>query len=182
MNNMEIIRPRPEDVKLINEFFEIVLRDTFEKNGISDMTELLEEEIQCKKDNLKQDMESGGRDRFFLIAKEENRIISTIEYSSPNELIISFTNGEYRDLVEIGTVFVHPEYQNKGIGSMMLRLMFDELKRKGINEFCLDSGYKTAQRTWTKKLGTPAYIMKDYWEEGNDHMIWRVSLEGLYKE
>lgn len=180
MKDLQIGRPRHEDVELINKFFETVIMDTFEKNGISHLTEMIEEEIKCKRKYLKQDMESGGRDRFFLVVKEAGRVIGTIEYGSPNELIISCTRGEYKDMVELGTVFVHPEYQNRGVGSMMLRLMFDELKSKRIKEFCLDSGYKTAQKTWRKKLGTPAYIMKDYWGKGDDHMIWRVSLEGLY--
>lgn len=177
MTNLEITRPQVEDTEAINEFFKIVLLDTFEKNNISDLTDLIAEEIECKRHYLEQDLQSGGKDRFFLIVKDEGKVIGTIEYGAPNEVIMNSTNGEYKDIKEIGTVFVHPEYQNKGIGSMMLRLMFDELNSNGINEFCLDSGYKTAQKTWTKKLGTPAYILKDFWGEGADHMIWRVNIE-----
>lgn len=179
MKDLQIGRPRPEDVKLINEFFETVLRDTFADNKIAHLTEDLEGEIESKKKYLQQDLESGGRDRFFLVVKAGGKIIGTIEYGAPNELIMKITDGEYSDVMEIGTVFVHPEYQNKGIGSMMLRLMYDELRAKGYNEFCLDSGYKTAQKTWTKKWGKPAYTMKNYWSKGSHHMIWRVDLEGL---
>ena len=177
MTDLEITRPQIEDTEAINEFFKIVLLDTFEKNNISDLTDLIAEEIECKRHYLEQDLQSGGKDRFFLIVKAEGKVIGSIEYGSPNEVIMDCTKGEYKDIKEIGTVFVHPEYQNKGIGSMMLRLMFDELKSKGMNEFCLDSGYKTAQKTWNKKLGTPAYILKDFWGEGADHMIWRVNIE-----
>lgn len=177
MTNLEITRPQVEDTEAINEFFRTILTDTFEKNDISKLKDLLEEEIECKKDYLQQDLKSGGRDRYFLIAKDEGRVISTIEYGHPNEVIMDCTKGEYKDIVEIGTVFVHPQYQNKGIGSMMLKLMFDELRNQGMNEFCLDSGYKKAQVTWTKKFGTPAYTLKDFWGEGADHMIWRVNIE-----
>lgn len=177
MNSIEIGRPRIEDVEMINEFFEIVLRDTFERNGISDLEELIIEEIESKISYLQQDIESGGKNRYFLIAKEEDKIVGTIEYGTPNELIISCTNGKLKDLMEIGTVFVRPEYQSKGIGTRMLKLLFEELRKKGMNEFCLDSGYKSAQKTWTMMLGTPEYILKNYWGEDGDHMIWRASLE-----
>lgn len=40
-------------------------------------------------------------------------------------------------------------------------------------EFCLDSGYTNAQKVWKKKFGEPDYLLKDYWGEGFDHMIWR---------
>jgi GNAT superfamily N-acetyltransferase len=177
MNNLEISRPKVEDIELINEFFQIVLKDTFEKNQISDLVDLLSEEIVEKRRCLNQDIDSNGKNRYFLIAKDGDRIVGSVEYGPSNDLIISCTNGKLKDLVEIGTVFVRPDYQNKGIGTKMLRQLFLELEKKDIKEFCLDSGYKTAQKTWIKKFGTPEYHLKDYWEEGADHMIWRVSVK-----
>jgi GNAT superfamily N-acetyltransferase len=181
MRNIEISRPRFEDIELINEFFEIVLRDTFEKNGIADLVNLIEEEIKDKRRCLNQDMESNGKDRYFLIAKEDDNIVGSIEYGPSNDLIISCTNGKLKKLVEIGTVFVHPDYQNKGIGSRMLNLIFIELEKNEIREFCLDSGYKSAQKTWTKKFGNPEYYLKDYWEKDADHMVWRIRVEDVIK-
>lgn len=29
---------------------------------------------------------------------------------------------------------------------------------------------------WTKKFGEPSYVLKDYWGESSDHMIWKKSL------
>ena len=37
MLNIEVSRPKIEEVELINEFFQIVLRDTFRKNDILDL-------------------------------------------------------------------------------------------------------------------------------------------------
>ena len=181
MRNIEISRPRFSDNGLINEFFEIVLRDTFEKNGIPDLVILIAEEIKDKRRCLNQDIESGGKNRYFLIAKEDDNIVGSIEYGASNDLIISCTNGKLKSLVEIGTVFVHPAYQNKGIGSRMLNLIFIELKKNGIKEFCLDIGYKSAQKTWTNKFGNPEYYLKDYWGEDADHMVWRISVEDVIK-
>ena len=181
MRDIEINRPKFEDIELINEFFEIVLRDTFERNGIADLIETFAGEIEDKRRCLNQDIESAGKNRYFLIAKEDDKIVGSIEYGPSNELIISCTYEELEDFVEIGTVFVHPDYQNKGIGSRLLNLIFIELEKNGIKEFCLDSGYKSAQKTWIKKFGNPEYHLKDYWGEDADHMVWRISVEDIRK-
>lgn len=181
MINIEIDRPKFEDIELINEFFEIVIRDTFERNGITDLICEIEEEIKYKRRCLNQDLESDGKNRYFLIAKENDKIVGSIEYGPANELIISCTNGELKDLVEIGTVFVHPDYQKKGIGSRMLNLIFRELEKNGIKEFCLDSGYKSAQKIWISKFGNPEYHLINYWGENSDHMVWRINTEDVIK-
>ncbi len=91
-------------------------------------------------------------------------------------MINSCTGGVLKDLYEIGTVFILPEYQRKGIGSLLLHTMFLTLLSRGITEFCLDSGYRKAQSIWTKKFGEPSHVLKDYWGESSDHMIWKKSL------
>lgn len=179
MTNIEISRPKIEDIELINDFFQIVLRDTFRKNDILDLVDTMLEEFTDKRRCLNQDIESNGKNRFFLIAKDANKIVGSIEYGPSNELIHSCTNGKLKDLPEIGTVFVHPDYQKQGIGSEMLNLIFIEMKKNGIKEFCFDSGYKSAQKIWTKKFGKPEYHLKDYWAEGSDHMIWRIKVEDV---
>ncbi|SHJ30824.1 Acetyltransferase (GNAT) domain-containing protein [Geosporobacter subterraneus DSM 17957] len=179
MRDIMISRPRPEEVSLINEFFEIVLKDTFERNGISDLVDTLDKEIENKRCFLNQDMESCGEDRYFLIAKQEEKIIGTIEYGPANEVIISCTNGESKALIEIGTVFVHPQYQRKGVGNRLLSSIYAELEKKGIAEFYLDSGYKIAQKVWVYKFGNPEYHLKDYWGEDADHMVWRVCVKDV---
>ena len=181
MINIEISRPKYEDIQVINEFFELVIRDTFERNDIEDLVDTIAEEIEDKRRCLNQDIESDGKNRYFLIAKEDDKIVGSIEYGPSNELISSCTNGEVKELIEIGTVFVHPEYQKKGIGSRMLNLIFMELEKNGIKEFCLDSGYKSAQKTWINKFGIPEYHLKDYWGEDADHMVWRISVEDVIK-
>ena len=181
MRNIEISRPKLEDTQLINEFFEIVLRDTFERNGIAELVDTLVEEIEEKRRCLNEDIESGGKNRYFLIAKEEDKIVGSIEYAPSNELIRSCTNGELKDLLEIGTVFVHPDYQKQGIGTRLIDVIFIDLEKNGVKEVCLDSGYKLAQKTWIKKFGNPEYHLKDYWGKDADHMIWRINVKDVTK-
>ncbi|QTL97866.1 GNAT family N-acetyltransferase [Iocasia frigidifontis] len=179
MQNLVVRRPRIEEIDSINEFFELVIRDTFERNGIADLVETLEGEIEDKRKCLNQDIESNGEKRYFLIVTIDDMIVGSIEYGPSNDLIITCTNGELKDLVEIGTVFVHPEYQRKGVGNIMLIHIFNELKNKGIKEFCFDSGYKIAQKIWIKKFGGPEYYLKNYWGEGADHMVWRLKVSDV---
>jgi hypothetical protein len=54
--------------------------------------------------------------------------------------------------------------------------MYLTLQNRGIEEFCLDSGYLSAQKIWRKKFGEPDYLLKDYWGEGYNHMIWRIKV------
>lgn len=176
---LEISRAKQEDKELINEFFKLVLIDTFQKNEIAELVDTLDDEIKDKRHCLDQDFESAGRDRCFLIAKDNDRIVGSVEYGLSNDLILSCTNGEYKGLREIGTVFVHPDYQRKGIGARLLNSILMEMKKNGIEEFCLDSGYKIAQRIWLKKLGTPQFHLKDFWGKNSDHMIWRRRIDDI---
>jgi len=177
--NVEIRRPRIEDRNELHSHFKIVITDTFIKEGIGNLLEDLNDEILTKEKYLESDFESGGEKRHFLIALYDNKIIGSIAYGPANNLICNLTNNAFKDLVEVGTVFVHPDYQQMGVGNMLLKKMYSTLKSKGIEEFCLDSGYKNAQKIWKKKFGEPDYLLKDYWDKGSHHMIWRVRVEEL---
>ncbi|WHY01722.1 GNAT family N-acetyltransferase [Neobacillus sp. DY30] len=180
MLKVEIRRPRIEDKQELNQFFRTVITDTFRREGIADLIEDIEAEIDSKNKYLKMDLETSGEKRYFLIALAEKKIIGTIEYGPASKLIHHCTNGLLGNHVEVGTVFVHPYYQRQGIGNRLLGEMLQTLKSLGIEEFCLDSGYKTAQTIWKKKFGEPDYYLRDYWGQGQDHMIWKISTSGVY--
>ncbi len=181
MLDIDISRAKIEDKELINDFFRVVLIDTFNKNEISELVDTLNDEIEDKRRCLNQDFESAGKDRCFLIAKDKNLVVGSAEYGPPNDLILSCTNTELKEIKEIGTVFIHPDYQRQGIGSRMFISILMEMKKNGVEEFCLDSGYSIAQRIWTKKLGKPQYYLKNYWGEDAHHMIWRKKVEDVLR-
>ncbi|MEF7654941.1 GNAT family N-acetyltransferase [Bacillus thuringiensis] len=172
MYNVEIRRPNSDDLEELHLFFRIVITNTFKEERLSHLLDDIENEINTKKQYLKNDFDSNGEKRYFLLAIDTNndKIIGTIEVGPASTLINSCTGGVLKDLYEIGTVFILPEYQKKGIGSFLLHTMFLT------TEYCLDSGYKKAQSIWTKKFGEPSYVLKDYWGESSDHMIWKKSL------
>ncbi|KFN01350.1 N-acetyltransferase [Bacillus clarus] len=181
MYNLEVRRPNAKDRDELHVFFRTVITDTYAKEGLLELMDDIENEIETKKRYLQSDFDSNGKNRYFLLAinKAYDKIIGTIEIGPASTVINSCTGGVLKDLYEIGTVFVLPEYQRKGIGSLLLNAMLFTLLGKGIMEFCLDSGYKNAQKIWQSKFGEPNYLLKDYWSKSNHHMIWRKSIRDL---
>ncbi|RSD28602.1 GNAT family N-acetyltransferase [Mesobacillus subterraneus] len=176
MLHVNIRRPTPEDREKLNDFFRTVIIDTFIKEGIGNQLNDLNEEIETKKRYLTSDFESTGEERYFLIAVFGNKIIGSIEFGPANEIIRNVSNPAFEGLVEVGTVFVHPDFQRSGVGNLLLKAMYETLRNNGIKEFCLDSGYKSAQLVWKKKFGEPDILLKDYWGKNFDHMIWKIKI------
>lgn len=58
----------------------------------------------------------------------------------------------------------------------MLNVKIRRPKREDSN------GYTSAQKVWKKKFGEPDYLLKDYWDPGNDHMIWRITVSDCITE
>ncbi|MFT4413796.1 N-acetyltransferase family protein [Fredinandcohnia humi] len=181
MSNVEVRRPSPDDVKELHAFFRTVITDTFQKEGIGELVEDIEEEVETKVKYLASDLESGGEKRYFLIAAKKGKIIGTIEYGPASNLIAKCTDYVLKDLNEVGTVFVHPDYQGMGIGNLLLQSIYNVFHEQGIGEVCLDSGYKRAQTIWKKKFGEPDFLIENLWGEGFHHMIWRVTVNKLLK-
>jgi GNAT superfamily N-acetyltransferase len=173
--NIKIRRIKPEDKIELVDFFRLVITDTFIKDGIENNANL-EEEIAGKEKYLQYGLDINEIGRYFLIAEHRDSIIGTIEYGQSSELIDSCTNGELKDLVEVGTVFVRPDYQKQGVGNLLLNSIYQVMKDRGIEAFCLDSGYPSAQKIWVKKFGPPGYCLENYWGEGMPHMVWRIHL------
>ncbi|MGM7684304.1 GNAT family N-acetyltransferase [Cytobacillus sp. Hm23] len=182
MHNIEIRRPRSEDINELNQLFSMVIKDTFAREGLSELLDYIENEIKTKEEYLKCDFGSDGKNRYFLIALDKNcsKVIGTIEYGPSSDLINSCTDRVLKGLYEIGTIYVHPDYQKRGVGTLLLNEIFLTFLNRGIKEFCLNSGYINSQKVWKKKFGEPDYLMKDYWGQGRDHMIWRRYTKDMF--
>lgn len=85
MTSFVIERPKLDDREFIKNLIQVVLVDTWTKNGLGHLTEEIEEEIQMKWSFLEQDFDSNGIDRTFLIAKMDEQVVGTIEYGEDAE-------------------------------------------------------------------------------------------------
>jgi len=170
-----ITSPEYTDVISTNLIFETTIRDAFEKEGLGHLEEDITDEIEHKKRMLEASL-SEQNNIYFLIAKVDDLTIGTVSFSPCGEIIKKCTENKLENFGELGSLFVLPGYQNRGIGSVLISSMMKELHRKEIERFCLDSGYKRAQRRWLQKFGEPYMIVKNYWGEGSDHMIWLCSV------
>ncbi len=179
LNLDEIIirRISDKDVDPLGVFFETVLRHTYIKEDLMSFESEMLQEIEVKKGYVKDDLSSNGGLRFLLIAEHQGQILGTLSIGAAEENdIICESAPELSRLYELGTAFIWPEAQHKGIVTKLIEVMRLELISRGETRFCLDSGYPTAQKIWTKKFGAPLYHLKDYWGAGSDHMIWEVKL------
>ncbi|MED2880227.1 GNAT family N-acetyltransferase, partial [Bacillus thuringiensis] len=108
MTNVAVRRPNLNDVDELYLFFRIVITNTYKNEGLSQLLNDIENEINSKKRYLKSDFDSNGEKRYFLLAIDtnNNKIIGTIEVGPASTLINSCTGGVLKDLYEIGTVFI----------------------------------------------------------------------------
>ncbi len=176
---INVVRPNVNNREAVVAHFEHCVAHTFTAEGAGEFTDEIREETQCKIDQLDLDIQTKGKERFFLLAQVEGRIIGTIAYGHADDRIRSLAKDKYEPGVEIGSMLIHPDFQGKGVGTMMISALFLAMEAKGIETFCFDSGYKAAQKTWMKKFGQPEIVAKDYWGEGYDHMVWFRKLSDM---
>ncbi len=172
-----IRRPNEKDVLALHAFFDLVITDAYIKNGIMHLTKDYEEEKEDKREHLKWDLESKGKERFFQIGIIDEKIVACIEYGKSNDAILEVTENKLKDVFEIGTVYVHPDYQGKKLVNQMIEAILIEMKSKGIESFCFDSGFKIAQKIWKKKFGEPKFVGKDYWDKDADNLVWYLNVD-----
>jgi len=170
-----IVRLTDHDLIGANRVFEVTIRDAFEKQGLGHLEEDISGEISFKAMMMRDSLDNKG-DTFFCVARMKDQVIGTISYGPSGEIIKECTENELENIGELGSLYVLPEFQNQGIGSLLISLLIKELSENGIERFCLDSGYKRAQKKWLHKFGEPYMIVKNYWGEGSDHMIWLCSV------
>ena len=163
--NIQIHKVDETDREKLRRFYLLTITDTFAKNGINDP-----EGIIGEVDHQMEIFNHPG-DLLFLATKD-GEFIGTIAYGTMNTTVSNSIPNNLQHLKEIKSVYVHPEFQNRGIGSQLWHTIIDQLKKNAVEEVCLDSGYKISQQFWKKKIGEPTFFMKDYWGEGEHQMVW----------
>lgn len=176
-----IRRPNTEDQASAYRMFTASITDAFAQEGLADAAEDIAYEIAHKSDLLRAAIEqSSSASRspgvppaaFFLIAEREGEVMGTVSFGPRGEKIQELAGEELNGVGELGSLYVHPNAQNQGIGSKLIAAMVNEIRNRGVETFCLDSGYGKAQERWRRKFGEPHVFAKDYWDVDAHHVIW----------
>jgi GNAT superfamily N-acetyltransferase len=172
---IRVDRPTVRDVEKLHRLFDATIRAAFEQNGVSTpYDDELTTEIGLQKERLERDLASGGTDEHFLIARVGDEVVGSAAYGPANYLVRKHLPVDFDLVPEVKTVYVRPDFQGRGVGSLLFGEIVERLRSKGIDEFCLDSGYKLAQRYWERKLGSPKVVLHDHFGPGAHFMIWHV--------
>ena len=164
------------DVDELKKLFEITISDIFTKNDIIDPYEM-KNEIEGKSIKVYNAIINKKPKSKYYVAETNKCIIGIAGYSLINNDIKANIEIENYDAYELGTVYILPEYQRIGVGTLLIENIIESMKNTGIYEFYLDCGYKTSQLFWLKKFGTPYKIIKNKFGENQDYMIWKVKTE-----
>lgn len=167
-----IRRPNENDLDALRIFFDLVIRDTYTKEGVGHLIDDIRNEIESKIDYVKEDIRTNGEKYYFLLYVENDKIIGTAAIGPSSHLIYDHIK-ELKTCKELGSVLIAPVYQNRGIGSKLVSEIEQAISEK-YSEFCLDSGYTIAKKIWSKRYGSPRKILKDFWAPGIDHYIWHI--------
>lgn len=175
--NIVISKPQKNDEQAIKKLFTVVITHNFKDYGFYDKyRDDIAYEVGKQITALNEYFETSGKNVYFLIAKEDSKIIGTIAYGKPSADIEKYYPEKPENIPEIKSLYVLPEYQRKGVGTKLLGEIMNVLQKNGLKEFCLDSGYPKAQQFWTKKLGKPIIRIYNRWGAGNDYLIWHYTV------
>jgi len=180
--NIVIIKPDVSQREEIHALFDTVICHTLRFEGVGDDYELTAELIADQQELIDLCFETDGEECFFLTAVHEDKTVGTICRRECSEIIKDCADRDATGVQEIGSVYILPQFQGKGIAKLLLNAMYITLIAQGYDEFWLDSGYEIAKKVWQKVLGPPTVIMKDYWAEGVDHHLWYKKLDEILIE
>jgi len=171
--NWQISRPTQQHIPQIHEVFSKTVINNFREEGILDtLEEEAHQEVATLINTLQTDFATQGQEEYFLIAHAQNKVVGTIAYGKVSTLISENVSIGNSNIPEVKSVYVLPEFQNQGIGSLLFQRILLVLTQHNIEAFYLDSGYRKAKTFWQKKLGAPTYTLENYWGKGSHHMIW----------
>ncbi|MDF1696382.1 MAG: GNAT family N-acetyltransferase [Saprospiraceae bacterium] len=152
------------------------IRDVIKKNKIQHPEATLKEEMASKQLDLESYFSGRGPIELCFVAKHHDQIVGIIGYGKPNTIIQDHFRIQDERTPEVKNVYVLPTVQKRGVGTFMFDKVLKLLQKKQFDAYFLDSGYQSSQKYWQKKIGLPELVLKDYWEKGYHHMIWKQKL------
>lgn len=164
----------PEDIVQAKKLAALVIKDNFQKEGLDGPEfrgELLEEIMRVqKKFNL-----SNKTQYHFYVARNKTKLIGTagygIEISKPILTALEQSSQEKKSMVELMSFYVNPDFQGRGVGSELLKVVIKDLHLAGCDMVSLYTGYISGRNFWNSKLGEPDVTLPKYFGE-TDCWVW----------
>ncbi|WP_342477816.1 GNAT family N-acetyltransferase [Paenibacillus sp. FSL H7-0350] len=176
LGSLSITPLAPEDISSVSKLFKVTIADAFEREGLGHLQADIRQETAAKIQMANAALNPQDTDVYFWLARSGGVVIGTVSYAPCGEDIRNCTDNRLSAVGELGSLYVLPEFQGQGVGSALIEEVTVFLRKRGISEFCLDSGYKRAQDRWLRKFGTPHAAVQDYWGPDSIHMVWLCSL------
>ncbi|MGI1822618.1 GNAT family N-acetyltransferase [Exiguobacterium sp. TRN 1102] len=161
------------DVKSLQRLFMESLSDLIRRERFED-ADLLDEEVARLNTTIQDHFDDDTVDLY--VVEEDGILVGAGALLPPNDIISGNIQIE-RDAIELGSVYVSPRMQQRGVGQFLLEEMMREILARGKKVFYLDAGFPSAQAYWQKRLGEPSHILEHYWGPGASHMIWQVHIK-----
>ncbi len=169
---MHIVEPGLSDRPGILHVLERSIEDAFAQETLEHRDDEIRDLVGEKAAMYDESLADGGHGIRFLAAKQGQQVIGVISYGPCGTAVRECTGEALAGIGELGTLYVLPEYQNQGIGSALIQALLQQLAREGVEQFCLDGGFKGSQKRWLCKFGAPYVTVPDYWGPGADSMVW----------
>ena len=167
-----------KDKKAIKYLWDEVIHHAFKHDQIESFLDS-KDELDFKMEQLNHAFKS--ETMHYFTAYENHRLIGTIAYGTPpNRGILRRTNNALNDMIEIGSLYIHPDVQKSGYGRYLLLFILNHLDKQGIKEVCFDSIIETSKKIWSKMFGLPTYEIPSK-KHDFVHMIWVVDIKTSIK-
>ncbi|AJD89840.1 hypothetical protein JMA_05230 [Jeotgalibacillus malaysiensis] len=166
---MDIRQLQENDLSSLDEMIFKCQTALISNENVTDKEWLIEKETERLRKVARRILLSDEETMF--VALEDTQVLGTIACMIPGELITCGLEPE-DGVFEVGSIYIHPEYQRKGVGHALLQHTQGWLLENGHSKFYLDAGFVSSQTYWKKRLGEPDILLEDYWGGGFNHMIW----------
>ena len=137
------------DVRSLQRLFMESLSDLIRRERFED-ADLLDEEVARLNTTIQDHFDDDTVELY--VVEEDGILVGAGALLPPNDIISGNIQIE-RGAIELGSVYVSPRMQRRGVGQYLLEEMMREISARGKNVFYLDAGFPSAQAYWQKTIG-----------------------------
>jgi ribosomal protein S18 acetylase RimI-like enzyme len=116
---------------------------------------------------------------YYALRNENGEAIGCAGLKHPGPAMRIYSTVLNGNCAELVNVFLDDEYRGKGLGKILVNHVFDDARDIRISEIVWNSGPRYRDTAWefyTKLVGEPVAIAKDYYGEGGDAPVWVKTL------